>query len=249
MSILSQYYLNLAFSTLSVLLIKNKWPHSSFESTLTPPPPRQSPEISTWTRTCLVISCSVSPVMVTTKGKQLPIAVNMNVSFTCIQLIDMQSCTLYNAFVHCFIFDDFVAKTNCECMLLAPSNMYSVISSVETIKPERTGETGVPHALEHNWVTSLWVQAETLFLLEGQDHCLILEWNGYSQWELCSDQCTEEVLSSKYCCCLQEATLGNGNVSLIGEQCHVVPFCCTGKFRILQRNETSLFNLFPMIIR
>ena len=91
----------------------------------------------------------MNPATVTTNGKQLPIEVNVNVvSFTLIPLIDLLSCTQYNALVPCFIIDDFVAKTNFGCSSHGPSNIYSVVSAVETINPERSGNTDVPHASE-----------------------------------------------------------------------------------------------------
>jgi hypothetical protein len=108
----------------------------------------QSHGISTWTKSCPDISHSVSPVTVTNNGKQLPVAVNVNVSFTLILLIDLLSCTRYNAFVPRFIIDDFVARVNFCCSSHVPSNIYSVVSSVETINSGRTGNTDVPHALE-----------------------------------------------------------------------------------------------------
>jgi hypothetical protein len=50
--------------------------------------------------------------------------------------------------VPCFIIDDFVARTNFGCSSHVPSNIYSVVSSVETINSRRTGNTDVPHASE-----------------------------------------------------------------------------------------------------
>jgi hypothetical protein len=78
----------------------------------------------------------------------MPIAVNVIVSLTCIPFIDLQSCTLYNALVPCFIIDDFVAKTNCGYASQDISNIYSVVSSVKTINSGKTWKTDVLHALE-----------------------------------------------------------------------------------------------------
>jgi hypothetical protein len=88
-------------------------------------------------------------------------AVNVNVSFTLIPFIDLQSCTRYNAFVPRFIIDDFVAKTNFGCPSQAPSNIYSVVSSVETINSGRRGNTDVPKASE--------TQFSNIFIGSGRD--------------------------------------------------------------------------------
>jgi len=88
-------------------------------------------------------------------------AVNVNVSFTLIPFIDLQSCTRYNALVPRFIIDDFVAKTNCGCPSQVPSNIYSVVSSVETINSGRSGNTGVPKASE--------TQFSNIFVGSGKD--------------------------------------------------------------------------------
>ncbi len=47
-----------------------------------------------------------------TNGKQLPIAVNVNVSLTRMPFIDLESSTQYNAFVPCFPMEDLVVRTN-----------------------------------------------------------------------------------------------------------------------------------------
>ena len=88
-------------------------------------------------------------------------AVNVNVRFTLIPFIDLQSCTQYNAFVPRFIIDDFVAKTNFGCLSQAPSNVYSVVSSVETINSGRRGNTDVPKASE--------TQFSNIFVGSGRD--------------------------------------------------------------------------------
>ena len=113
-----------------------------------PPPPMQSCEISTWTKSFPDISHLVSPVTVTTNGKQLPIAVNVNANFTLIPFIHLHSCTWYNAFILRFIIDDFVARSSFGCPSQVRSNLYFVVSSVETINSGRSGNTDVPKASE-----------------------------------------------------------------------------------------------------
>ncbi len=144
----------------------------------------QSPGISTCIKACWDISHSVSPALVTNNGKQLPIVVNVNVNFTLIPLIDLLSCTWYNTLVPCFIIGDFVART----IMAAPHTFLQIYTLFyHQLKQSTQEELGIqmyPMHQKHSWVTSLWVWAETLFLLEGQNHCLILEQNGYCRWEL-----------------------------------------------------------------
>jgi hypothetical protein len=146
--ICSWYYLKLTFSAPSVFLIKNKWPNCWFESTMTPPPPIHSPGICTWTKSFPGISFSVSPTTPTTNGMQFLIAVNVNVSFTWRLFIDLESSTLYNEFVPHLLTTVLVARTNFGCSFRVPSNMYSVVSSVEMINSGSTGQSDVPHAVE-----------------------------------------------------------------------------------------------------
>ena len=56
--------------------------------------------------------------------------------------------TPYNELVDLFIIDDFVDRKILDVFSFAPSNMYSVVSSVETINSGRRGNTAVPHAPE-----------------------------------------------------------------------------------------------------
>ena len=97
----------------------------------------------------------MNPSTVTTNGKQLPIEVNVNVvSFTLIPLIDLLSCTQYNALVPCFIIDDFVAKT-----ILAAHHMALQIYTLlyQRLKQSTQKEVGTqmcPMHQKHSSVTS-----------------------------------------------------------------------------------------------